>query len=432
MRARRRYHLGNRAMLRLLHTSDWHLGHTLHNIPRDFEHELFLDWLLATLDSERVDALVVAGDLFDSANPTAAAQAQWYRFVARARGRMPGLNLVFIGGNHDSASRLDAPRPVFDALGVRVVGGLPRTPDGQLDCGRLLVPLHDAAGRLAAWLAAVPFLRPVDLPRVADAATDADPLIDGVRALYASVLDCARARLAKGVALLAAGHCYMVGTALSEQSERKILGGNQHALPSDIFPADVTYAALGHLHLAQSVGDRENVRYSGSPLPLSLAEARYRHQVVLVELDGDRASSIRPIEVPRAVQILRVPATGALPPDALLAALEALPARDDTIPESARPYLGATVLLDRPDPGLKLRVERALEARLPRLLKLSVEYQGAGLALPEAVRATTLAELTPEEVFRKAHERRFATAPSDTLLAAFHELVDATMQSEGQ
>src|SRR5690349_8399639 len=113
-------------MLRLLHTSDWHLGHTLHDLPRRYEHAHFLSWLLGKLEEEQVDALVVAGDIFDSANPSAEAQQALYKFLAEARLRLPALDVVIVGGNHDSAARLDAPDPLLRALGIRVIGGLPR------------------------------------------------------------------------------------------------------------------------------------------------------------------------------------------------------------------------------------------------------------------------------------------------------------------
>src|SRR5688572_7407237 len=149
--------------MRLLHTSDWHLGHTLYDTSREAEHAAFLEWLLDTLEAHKVDALLVAGDIFDTANPSAEAQASWYRFVAQARIRCPKLDVVVIGGNHDSAARLDAPDPLFAALDVRVVGGLPKA-RGSVDLERLLVPLKNAQGKVGAWVAAVPYLRPADLP----------------------------------------------------------------------------------------------------------------------------------------------------------------------------------------------------------------------------------------------------------------------------
>lgn len=112
--------------MRLLHTSDWHLGQEFHEHPRDHEHEAFLGWLADALEEHRIDALIVAGDIYDSQNPPIAAQKQLYRFIAGIRGRMPKLDIVLVGGNHDSAGRLEAPGPLLEPLGVRVVGSLAR------------------------------------------------------------------------------------------------------------------------------------------------------------------------------------------------------------------------------------------------------------------------------------------------------------------
>lgn len=411
-------------MLRLLHTADWHLGHTLHELPRLHEHERFLAWLAGVIESEEVDALVIAGDVFDSANPPTAALELWYRFLASLPARRPGLDVVVIGGNHDSAARLDAPEPVLAGLGVHVVGGLPRW-GGALDLDRLVVPLRDRQGEVAAQVAAVPYLRPADLPSAPDAA---DPLVAGVRALYDEVLAEARRRREPGQALVALGHCYMVGTELSLVSERRILGGNQHALPASLFPDDVSYVALGHLHKAQRVG-REHVRYSGSPIPMSLAEARYRHQVLLADLEGDAPAVVRSLPVPRAVDIVRVPARGAAPLDEVLAGLAGLePAGDPRDPE--RPYLEVCVALEAPAPELRRQVEEAAAGRRPRLCKITVEYTGDGIALADAGPAERLADLDPEEVFLRRWRRDHDAEPPPELLAAFHELLDEVRQGE--
>ncbi|MDD1636536.1 MAG: exonuclease subunit SbcD [Methylococcaceae bacterium] len=134
-------------MLRLFHTADWHLGHCLHGVSRQLEHQQFLDWLLEELQNKQADALIVAGDIFDSANPSAVAQTQLYEFLVKARTSQPALNIVLIGGNHDSASRLDAPSSILNALGVTVVGGLVRDEDG-INWDRLIVPLTNAAGEI--------------------------------------------------------------------------------------------------------------------------------------------------------------------------------------------------------------------------------------------------------------------------------------------
>ncbi|WP_257454966.1 exonuclease SbcCD subunit D C-terminal domain-containing protein [Archangium lipolyticum] len=406
--------------MRLLHTSDWHLGHTLYDTSREAEHSAFLEWLLDTLETQKVDALLVAGDIFDTANPSAEAQASWYRFVAQARRRCPRLDIVVIGGNHDSAARLDAPDPLFAALDVRVVGGLPRS-RGSMDLERLLVPVKDAQGKVGAWVAAVPYLRPADLPLVAEEV--GDRLVEGVRSIYAEVLEGARSRRKAGQALVAMGHCYMVGTELSALSERKILGGNQHALPVDLFPEDVAYAALGHLHKAQRVGGREGVRYSGSPLPLSLSEASYAHQVLLVELDGESLSSVRPLHVPRRVEILRVPARDVATLDDVVQQLEALPELEAETPDWRRPYLEVCVALPRPEPALRRRVEAALEGKAARLVKLTPAYTGTGNALADGRPGLSLKERTPEDVFRARYARDYTEPPEPALFEAFHSLL---------
>ncbi|SEM78381.1 Exodeoxyribonuclease I subunit D [Stigmatella aurantiaca] len=405
--------------MRLLHTSDWHLGHTLYDVSREAEHAAFLEWLLDTLEAQSVDALLVAGDVFDTANPSAEAQAAWYQFIARARKRLPQLNITVIGGNHDSAARLDAPDPLFSAMGVRVVGGLPRRPD-SLDFERLLVPLHDTRGHIRAWVAAVPYLRPADLPLVD---TEGDRLIEGVREVYGLTLEAARRRREPGQALVAMGHCYMVGTELSQLSERRILGGNQHALPVDLFPEDVAYAALGHLHKAQRVGGRESVRYSGSPLPLSLSEAGYRHQVLLVELDGETLGSVKPLTVPRTVDIRRVPERSEVTLEEVLAQLAALPEAEAGDSARAWPYLEVCVSLPRPEPALRRKVEEALVGKAARLVKLTPAYTGTGGALADVQPGISLRERKPEDVFKARYARDYQDPLAPGLLEAFHTLL---------
>jgi exonuclease SbcD len=442
--------------MRILHTADWHLGHTLHEIGREHEHGLFLDWLLDTLGAAEVDALLIAGDVFETANPTAEAQSAWYRFLAKARARFPWLRIVVIGGNHDSAARLDAPNPILHELTVHVVGGLPRRPSvdgdgrstsrpGPLDLDRLLVPLERRDGSVGAWVAAVPFLRPVDLPVVpvtpgpgagtTDAATGqgaggGDRLVEGVRRIYQEVLDAARSRRQPGQALVAMGHCYLVGTTVSELSERKILGGHQHALPVDLFAEDIAYVALGHLHLAQTVGGRPGVRYSGSPIPLALSENEYPHQVCLVDLDGERLVGVRPLAVPRTRTILRIPYEGPRPLDEVLALLQALPPAGAETPAELRPLLEVRVLLDRPEPALRRRIEPALEGKGVRLVKITPELAGRGRALAEMAPHVRLAELRPEDVFIERYRRDYGVVPPAELLAAFHELVEQVARGE--
>lgn len=418
--------------LRILHTADWHLGHSLHGVSREYEHARFLDWLLDELQARRADVLIVAGDLFDSANPPASAQATLYRFVVQAGRRMPRLQMVMIAGNHDSAGRLEAPSPILDALRVRVVGAVRRGPDGAIDTSDLLIPLEGPHGEVAAWCAAVPFLRPSDLrtpdPSHSEAGLEpgdgGDPLVAGVARLYAEVLEATTRVAQPGQALITLGHCYLVGTRLSELSERKILGGNQHALPVSLFPGTLDYVALGHLHLAQTVGGRANVRYSGSPIPLSLDERRYCHQVIQVDLEAGAPAVCEPVAVPRFVDILRFPETGTASIDELEAALTAH-AFDASLPPERHPFLEVAVRLERPDPGLRHRIERVLDDRPARLLKLSTQYPGRVTGLHTLPETPRLDELQPDGVFRERYRQRFESDPPAPLMEAFHQLLES-------
>ncbi|MEM7678739.1 MAG: exonuclease SbcCD subunit D C-terminal domain-containing protein [Myxococcota bacterium] len=417
-------------MLRLIHTADWHLGQTLHGVDRTWEHDRFLDWLLDRLVDEDADALIVAGDIFDVAHPTSRAQGQYYRFVAEARQRRPDLTIVVVGGNHDSPARLDAPRAVLGALGVTVVGGLPKGVPPEL------IPLPNKKGEVEGWLLPVPFLRPRDLPRALainpadEGPRTHDRLIEGHRSLYRQLVDQALTRRSPDQALIATGHCYMAGGAVSDLSERKIQVGHQHALPIDIFPAELTYVALGHLHRAQSVGDAAHIRYSGSPLPLSLAERDYPHQVLRVDIDNARIQSITPLMVPRTVEILRIPETPA-PLEEVLPMLTSLPRRAafEGVDEHERPYLEVRIRLERAQPRLRQDVAAALADAWPRLLRIDAVRvpTESSIQLPTSA---SLDRLTPDEVFDACYRRTRDREPTPAQRALFATLVESVHREE--
>ncbi len=418
--------------MRLIHTADWHLGQTLHGMSREYEHSRFLDWLLERIGEHAVDALIIAGDVFDGQNPPVTALACFYRFLAEAKARFPLLDIVVVAGNHDSGYRLEAPSTLLSALGVHVVGALPYDSNGAFDAKRVVFALRDSTGAVAARCVALPYLRPADLPPAdpspANENPDDDPLIEGVRRITHAAVEAARRQLDEGEALILAGHCYMVGGALSELSERKILGGNLHALPCDIFPPDAAYVALGHLHRAQAVGGREWVRYSGSPIPLALDEEPYPHQIVLASFTDGRLTGHKALPVPRSVEILRIPGDGAFAaPDAVLKALGGLDL-DKRAPRERWPFLEVSVMLAQPHPSLREEVEAALAGQPVRLLKLSVRMTGSGETLAEAAPGIDLSMLTPEDVFHRIYHRHHDGDPSPALLAAFHELVEAAQE----
>ena len=387
--------------MRLIHTSDWHLGHSLRSeVTREYEHAAFLRWLLETCVRVAADVLVITGDVFDSATPPASAEKMWFEFLAAARRAMPALDIVAIAGNHDSPARLGAASAVLRELGVHVIGSVPRPLE------RCLIPVASGRGLVAA----VPFIRPID--------SDAD---DPLAAIYGEVIEAARARRTPDQALIVTGHLYMAGADAQFLSERRVSIGGQESAPLRLFPADITYVALGHIHRAQRVG-RETIRYAGAPIALALDESSYKHQVLAIDFADGQVTDMRPLLVPRAVEVMRIPARGAAPLAEVLAELSLLPLLADPA-DPTRPFLEVVVALDKPEPKLRSAVEHALDGKRPRLVYLHVEQTGDRASLGDRVSARRLAELDPRDVFVKLWARDHREPPSAAVLEAFEELL---------
>ncbi|HEX8788166.1 MAG TPA: exonuclease SbcCD subunit D C-terminal domain-containing protein, partial [Telluria sp.] len=252
-----------------------------------------------------------------------------------------------------------------------------------------------------------------------------DAYLQGIALLYQQTYELAKSKATNGAAILAMGHCHMVGGDSSPDSERRIVIGGTEALPASMFDPALAYAALGHLHLAQRVGKQEHLRYCGSPLPLSFAEVGYQHQVLRIDLDGTRAKEIVPLFVPRAVELLRVPASPA-PLTQAIAELVGLDLPDRPLHE--QPYLEVRVLLDGPEPSLRAQVEAALEGKPVRLAKIEPTRRvQTAPGIEPALSLDQLAQLQPDDIFRRLWEQRFGEAAPDDQLAAFAELLMPTV-----
>lgn len=404
--------------MRLLHTADWHLGHHLHGHDRSHEQGCFLDWLMDLIQTREIDGLLIAGDIFDTANPSAASWQMFYRFLARLCRDMPHLNLIAIAGNHDSPSKLDAPHELLKAFDLHLIGAISRDADGRLETERLVVPLTDRQGEIRAWCAAVPYLRSADLRLdETELAADSDRLVAGVHTIYQQTLAAIEAMRTPDQPIIALGHAYLTRGELSQLSERKILGGNQHALPPEVFHG-ADYVALGHLHLAQAIAP--TVHYSGSPIPLSMAEAGYHHQVLELEVGPAGVQVVERHAVPRRVEMLRCPAQPQ-PVAQVEAQLQSLsvPASDLAL----RPFLEVHVHLDKPEPRLRERVLAALGDKPVRLARIVTHYAGQGEAMADRLARQQLDELSPEQVFSLCHERHYGQPPAPELQAAFVQLL---------
>lgn len=364
-----------------------------------------------------VDAIIVAGDVFDSLNPSAEAQRLLYESLRAMRAACPRATIVLVAGNHDPAGRLEAPRALFEFVGVHSIGVIAREA-GAFDLATHLLPIRDAAGVVGAHLLALPYPRAADLP-IAREDVAGSPVVWGVRELYREAIGAARARIG-AAPLVVTGHLHIAGGLESEGAERRILVGGEHAAPPDIFPADAAYVALGHLHRPQSVG-RETIRYAGSLIPMSKTEIDYVHGVSIVTIDDSGRASARHAPFTRTVPHLRLPARGALALEEIEAAIVAL-GLDQEPPDAARPFVHLTVKVDGPSAGLKAEIDAICDRFPIRLVSLTVERPQAQSAAPMA--PARLAERQPVDLFREAFEAAHGAPPSEAHLRCFNALAE--------
>jgi len=368
----------------VLHTADWHLGVRLREMERVAEHAAFLTWLTNTAENEGADLLVIAGDIFDSANPPQSALKMWYDFLAALRRRCPRCAVIAVAGNHDSPHVLEAASAPLAGLDVRIVGEMPS------DGAQCLHVFPDKDGKPALVVAAVPFLRDRDLRSGGDDSTAGDipaQLREGIRARYAAVAEAVLPFKSQGCAALATGHLTIAGGSTSE-SERDIHIGNLGAVSSDVLGTAFDCIALGHLHRPQMAGG-DHIRYSGSPIALSFSEWRDEKQIRALTFENGALVASRSLVVPCTRQLLRVPLTS----ETLEAEFAALTLSDSPLPA----WLEITVAgTSEPSAALAERIEAALAGRHAEAIAIRRHSaEGAGTASG----ADSINDLQPAAVF---------------------------------
>ena len=407
--------------MRVLHTADWHLGQRfISGHERTDEHRHFLEWLVETVRTQRVEVLVVAGDIFDTGSPSNQALKLYYSLLLNMRGTSC-RDIVVVGGNHDSPATLNAPARLLRHLRVHVVGCVPDCFEDQV------LVLDDATGKPGLVVCAVPFLRDRDvrLSVPGETAEEREARIkQGIADHYGRMAEVEQVWQLKdlGLPVLATGHLYAAGAAPSD-SERTIHVGNLGQITADHFPEIFDYVALGHLHRPQRVGGREHIRYSGSPIPLSFSEVDHPKEVLLLEFGGGKLQTLEALPVPGARRLVRF--HGALDEVILLLtsydnAGYPLPAWADvqihselTQLEVAETLLKVIKELDRK----QLEVLARRHFRLVKLRALGDEQEA------EAPLTRSLHDFTEREVFEQRLEAEPEASRAD-LLRTFDELLE--------
>lgn len=391
--------------MKLIHTADWHIGQNFFGYDRKAEHLVFLDWLKKQISEQEADVLLVAGDVFDSPNPSAESQKIYYRFLREVTTENPDLQIIIIAGNHDSAARLEAPNPLLEEMNITVKGIVKRDTEGKIDYQNLLVPITKA-GDIQAWCMAVPYLRQGDYP-------PAENYGKGVAAMYDMLFSKLDKIRLDGQPVIALGHLQAANSEISQEdrSERTIIGGLE-CVPSDFFEKEeITYTALGHLHKEQEISGKKNIRYAGSPLPMSFAEKTYQQGVNLIELENRSLKNVERIEFDPPVKLLSLP----FEPEPLAKVLNEIGKLPDGDITANSPYLEVKVLINQPEPSMRHQIEEALKGKSIRLARLA-SYIPKRDTPTKVITYEELKTIDPLEIAKDVFVNKFGDEMPDALL----------------
>ena len=288
--------------MKILHTADWHIGKKLHKHYLYEDFNLFINWLILLIQEQEIEVVLVSGDVFDLANPSAEARKQYYRALLQLR--KTNCQLIITGGNHDSPSMLDAPKEILQELNVTIVGGMPA------EIEECLIPLQNKKGKTEVIVAAIPFLRDSDLRSIEEGTVyenRIEAIRKGIEATFSKAAEKSKSLYPK-LPVIAMGHLYAAGIETSD-SERDIQIGNQAAFQASQFGEEFSYVALGHIHKPQRVSAQIPTFYSGSPLPLSFSERKDEKRLLLI--DTEKGFEPESISIPNFRKLIRI--SGSIP-----------------------------------------------------------------------------------------------------------------------
>ena len=407
--------------MKILHSSDWHLGRSLYGRRRYEEQEAFLRWLVGQLEEQCVDVLLVSGDIFDSGTPGNRAQELYYSFLYDVSRSPSCRHVVVIAGNHDSPSFLSASRTLLSALDIHVVGA------AMEDAEEEVLVLRDPDGTPELVVCAVPYLRERDIRSVEVGESVADKernSQEGIRVHYATVVAAAeRVRRQENelLPLVLMGHLFVTGGKTVEgDGVRDLYVGSLGHVSSDIFPSSANYVALGHLHVPQRVKGGTEIRYSGSPVPMGFGEAGQEKSVSFVTLiNGCTRVELVPVPVFQRLERIKGDRDGIV-------------RRIGELRDS-----GESVWLEVIHEGLEVvgdlreQLEEAVAGSLLEILRIS-SGSTVDMVLGRSGEEESLTDLNPVEVFERCLVAR--DVPEEqrpSLLQCYNEILH-TLQVEGK
>ncbi len=401
--------------MRIVHTSDWHLGHRLYEQSQYEEQELFLAWLADYIDNNHIDLLIIAGDVFDTGNPSNRSQKLYYDFLIKLYHSHCSY-VIITGGNHDAPGTLNAPQELLNALSIKVIGKATTSPADELF--RLSIADEELI------IAAVPYLRDQDIRR-AVAGESFDQIGERYKQAlvnhYHEVAQCAMELSDKRLPIIATGHLFALGCATSD-SEQSIYVGNLGYIGAQDFPECFDYIALGHLHRSQTVGKSEHIRYSGSPIMLSFSEINHRKAITVLETTADSISHIQQVEIPQFRELLRITGDS----QSCIAKLQEIAQQNYNLP----PWVDVVLTGNENSSVAYAEIRRAAENLRLEVLRTTLQNPSPHAGLEEHLTPTAVKELTPLEVFElKCRESKFDLDSHPEIVDAFHEALQLAREA---
>ncbi len=410
--------------MRILHTADWHLGQRFVNNDRYEEHKAALDFILKTIENQQIEMLIVAGDIFDTAMPSAQAMTDYFLFLKNLL-HTSCRHIVIIGGNHDSPAKLHEAKDLLKIFNIHVVGGVPYDDNGKQIIENELIILKNKKEQPEAIVAAVPYLRDKDL-QISTAGQTPEQIGQNIGKQiaehYQQIASLAAHYQTLDIPIIATGHLFAAGAGVSD-AENAIHIGNLGQISAAIFPDIFSYVALGHIHKQQIVGKKEHIRYSGSPIPLSFSEIQDEKVLLMIEFSGNKLLNIKQIQIPTFRKLLRF--SGTL--TEIKKQIQEYDDSKDLLPTWCEVRVKAENLHVQAD----YELNSFLKETNKKIELLKITLQKTENQTTTEKQKTNLEELSPQDVFRKlCQESQVNQDLVEQLIPLFDEILEQSLHKK--
>jgi len=398
--------------MKILHTSDWHIGKKLYSKEFENEHLLFFDWLIETINNQNIDVLIIAGDIFDIAYPSNSSLSLYYKTLTRIQ-TTNCKHIIITGGNHDSVSTLNAPKNILEYLNIKVIGGASENFEDEI------IEIKNSDNKIELIICAVPFLRDKDIRKSVAGENYTDRMSafrEGIVDYYERIAQKVEIYKQQNIPIIATGHLFINDTEMSKDEADLYIGGLQQ-ISYKSFPKIFDYIALGHIHRPQRIGGNENIRYSGSPIALSFSEINQQKSVVCINIS--EKIEIEIIDIPKFRNIVQFSGT----------LIEIINKIENYVNNTIlATWADITILEKNYDPTIFRKAEVFIESvKNVEILNYKIHFSDTTIDADQLGNTKTLNELSETEIFDKLLDKLLAkdkTEEKQELKNTFNELIN--------